>query len=222
MHWLAIETSSQQVSIALGDNSICLREVSKKGNASILIEPLFEELNVDFEKIQRCIIGKGPGSYNGLRVGYAFLKGLLCLQTLPIIEIPTPLILAAQATENGIVLVLNNARREEIYGALVEVQEGIPKLQWEAVSSEEALFKKVPTNICTIVSYDYTATDLLFFKEFQWVSPAEVPKVPRASALGAPLFPMASTAGVLDSKLKLSSKTCLSELEPHYVRVAVP
>src|SRR5688572_27122580 len=133
MRWFALETSSQQISLSFGEGMTCHREISRVGNASALIESIYREIAFDFSKIEHCVIGQGPGSYNGLRVGYAFLKGLLCLSPVPVTEIPTPLILATQAASElqvsqAAILVLNNARREEVYGALIQVREGIPHM----------------------------------------------------------------------------------------------
>ena len=209
--WLAIETSSSQVSLAMGEQSSCLREVSKTGNASQLIEPLFRKLDVDLQGIQRCVIGQGPGSYNGLRVGYAFLKGLLCLEVLPVVQVFTPFVLAAQAMDelkkkDGIVLVLNNARRQEIYAALISARDGIPQKEWERVGSEKTIRAQLPNRLDAVVSYDYSPADLPTLGSERWLT----------------LFPTASMAGKIAHKLDLPSTRNLSELEPLYVREPVP
>ena len=211
MKWFSLETSSPRVSMAIGNNLVCLQEVSAEGNASVLIEPLFRKLNVNWEEIQKCIIGQGPGSYNGLRVGYAFLKGLLCLNPLPVIEIATPLILATHASEhlslkNADIFVLNNARRKEMYGALVEIQNGLPRLQWQTIIQEKSMVEKLPAKLDAIVSYDYAPDDLLAFGAYPQLF----------------LFPSATFAGQIAFKLNLPAKAHLSELEPHYVRPPVP
>lgn len=210
VHWLSIETSSQRVSMAIGNGTECIREIAKKGNASTLIESIYRELDIPWEKIQQCVIGQGPGSYNGLRVGYSFLKGLLCTQPLPIIQVPTPLSLALQVTEqlanrNITILVLNNARRDEIYGALVEVRSGLPYLQWESTADLKSIQAKLPTNVKAIVSYDFTANQLPDFESYPWLSS----------------FPSASTTGRLASCMDFP-KVTIPQLEPHYVRAAVP
>jgi len=211
MYWFAIETSSPSVSMAWGRDSTCLRAVSEEGNASALVEPLFRELKMDLGQIEQCVIGQGPGSYNGLRVGYAFLKGLLCLVPLPIVQVSTPLILAQHALEklgkkNAAFLILNNARRGEIYGALIHAQDGRLHLQWETIDDEKALFPQLPSHLDAIVSYDYTAKDLPALGCHTWVS----------------LFPTALVAGQVARQLKLLPAKHLSELEPRYIRVAVP
>ncbi len=209
MPWLAIETSSPSVSLAIGKDDTILREMSREGNASTLIDPLFKELNVDLQAIDRVVIGKGPGSYNGLRVGYAFLKGLLCLAPLPVVEVPTSLILASLAIEKTpsakTILLLQNARREELYAAFFEISQGKPHMRWEEVAPEKVIFKKTEGSRRTIVSYDMTTRELPQWTDAQWLA----------------LRPTASMAGRLAHQLKLPPARSLSELEPHYVRAPV-
>lgn len=209
-HWFSIETSSSQISLAIGEGEKCWREVKQIGNASMLIEPLCRELDIDFQKIDLCVIGQGPGSYNGLRVGYAFLKGLLCTNPIPVVQLATPFILAKQtAVElslfNTTILVLNNARRNEIYAALIQVEKGLPKILWQAVASQEDLISRLPSQVDAVVSYDYQQSDLPLLKCCHWIE----------------LFPTASIAAQLAQQLALSAQCNLQLLEPCYVRSPV-
>jgi tRNA threonylcarbamoyl adenosine modification protein YeaZ len=213
MNWLSIETSSTRVSLALGRAEEVLREIHRQGNASILIEEIYRELNVNLDSIDTFFIGKGPGSYNGLRVGYAFVKGLACLgRGRGVIEIPTALSLAFEAStllgvKEGSFLVLNNARRGELHAALV-VSHGVSdslkiEKQWIA-RPDELLIPPVEA----LVSSD-DALDLL------------VTPVPD-SAQKISIFPRASTSAILAIRQKLPPAGSLPQLEPHYVRSAVP
>jgi len=211
MRWLAIETSSGRVSLALGEQSRCLRGVSETGDASTLVEPLFRKLDVDFKNIERCVISQGPGSYNGLRVGYAFLKGLLCFDVFPVAQVFTPLILASQAMEelkikDGTVLVLNDARRQEIHAALVSMHDGIPRKEWDRVGTGKEIREQLPGHPDAIVSYDFSVGDLPEFRSKHWLN----------------LFPTAAMAGRVARLLDLPAASNLSELEPFYVRGPVP
>ncbi|MBI4027196.1 MAG: tRNA (adenosine(37)-N6)-threonylcarbamoyltransferase complex dimerization subunit type 1 TsaB [Verrucomicrobia bacterium] len=210
MHWFAIETSSRQVSMAVGTDATCLRERFAEGDASRLVERLYCELNPNWQQIEQCVIGQGPGSYNGLRVGYAFLKGLLCPTPIPVVEVPSPLLLAAQAAhqfalEDAAVLVLNNARRNELYGAMIRMEGGLPRIEWETVATKEILRTKLPASLNAIVSYDYAPSDLPIFKEFRWLF----------------MQPRAAMAGALACRLNLAANPRLSQIEPRYIRPPV-
>lgn len=211
MRWLAIEASSPCVSMALGQDDHVLREVSGIGNASVLVEPLFRELTVDLDQIDQCVLGQGPGSYNGLRVGYAFLKGLLCLQPLPVVEIPSPLTMAQLALEKlavteATLLVLNNARRNEIYAALVDCQTDAPRLRWQTVCDTVSLSTRLPEKLDAVVGYD----DIV----------QSVPALAGRTRIS--ILPTAATAGRLAHRLKQPPAPTLSQLTPHYVRAPVP
>jgi len=211
MNWLAIETSSPQVSLALGNGATVLREVAETGNASALIERLYRRLEVRLDTIRTCVIGQGPGSYNGLRVGYAFLKGLLCLDPAPVAEVPTPLTLASLCNdqlrlEAARILVLNNARRGEVYAAVVRIERGLPRLEWELVARPAAVLPNLPADLAAIASFDYSAGDLSGFSRFRFLQ----------------LFPSAARAGQLACSLTDVPKRNLQELQPRYVRAAVP
>lgn len=211
MRWLSIETSSQRVSLALGEGARCLREAAQEGNASCLVEPLFRRLEVDFARTRRCVIGQGPGSYNGLRVGYAFLKGLLCCGPVPVVQVSTPLIMAAQAAEelgmkNGRFLVLNNARRGEIYGALVILREGLVEKHAECVAKGEIIHRQLAINIDAVVTADFRAEELPLFRSNRWIL----------------AHPSAAMAGRLAFLQNLPVIEDLSVIEPIYVREPVP
>jgi tRNA threonylcarbamoyl adenosine modification protein YeaZ len=194
MNWLSIETSSTHVSLALGRAEEVHREINRQGNASILIEEIYRELNVNLEAIDAFFIGKGPGSYNGLRVGYAFVKGLACLgRARAVIEIPTALSLALEAStlltvKKGSFLVLNNARRGELHAALA-VHQGASnwlKIEKEWIARPDELL--IPP-VDAVVSSD-DALDLL------------VTPVPD-SARKISIFPKASTSAILGISQKL-------------------
>ncbi|MDD2706941.1 MAG: tRNA (adenosine(37)-N6)-threonylcarbamoyltransferase complex dimerization subunit type 1 TsaB [Verrucomicrobiae bacterium] len=209
--WFAIESSSSQLSLALGEGETVLREVSESGNASRLIEPLYRRLGVRLEDVDFCVIGQGPGSYNGLRVGYAFLKGLLCADEMPVCEIPTPLALAAQAASqlklsDGDFLALNDARREEIFGAKVELRGGALRQAETRVAPPSGLEQIFGRSFAAVISYELKVEDFPFLAGTPWLC----------------LFPTASATGALACRQDFSRAPALSSLGPHYVRVAVP
>lgn len=211
MNWLAIETTGPCVSLALGRDTRVLREVSQKTNASLCIQNLCEELAPDWNILQGCVLSRGPGSYNGLRVGYAFLKGLIMTSPLGVAEIATPLVLATQALSRfasppATLLILNNARRGEVFGAWVDMSGGLPRMLHQQTVSPNILldaFSKLPD---AIVSSDEELKNLTPWKHLPWLT----------------LQPLASQAGWLAMRLKLPFDSDLSLLEPHYVRAAVP
>ena len=80
---LAFETSSPVLSIAVAAGKSSLIEKSVKGfsahaeNLLPVTDKLLKRKKLSLQKIETLLIGQGPGSFTGLRVGYATLKGLL-------------------------------------------------------------------------------------------------------------------------------------------------
>ncbi len=83
---LALDTSSPVLSLALKRNHEPAREKRAEGLRShseqivLLIEELLREAGVKPAEIDIFLIGRGPGSFTGLRVGFAVVKGFLAVE----------------------------------------------------------------------------------------------------------------------------------------------
>ena len=81
---LGIDTSGRIASVALtdGDRLVCERVLYTKLTHSQIILPMVKEVladsNMTFEDIDCIAVANGPGSYTGLRIGIAAVKGI-CL-----------------------------------------------------------------------------------------------------------------------------------------------
>jgi tRNA threonylcarbamoyl adenosine modification protein YeaZ len=210
VRWFAIEASSPRISLAVGEGETLAREAVAEGEASTLVEKLFRELAPQLDDMDACFLGRGPGSYNGLRVGYAFLKGLLCTRPTPVAEVPTPLLLAAQVADTrlggtGRILVVNNARRGELYGAMVRVSKESLMMEWEFVGTEDALRARLEPTPDAGATWDFESAALKGLGGFPvWR------EFPRAALLES----AARRSGILPS-------SDLAQLEPAYVRPPV-
>lgn len=65
--------------------------------------------------------GRGPGTFTGSRVAVATAKGLALGLGLPIVPVSTLAALAGSAPDDGRVLALLDARREQVYGGVFDV-----------------------------------------------------------------------------------------------------
>ena len=86
MNILALDTSSPVLSVALKTGAGEISETRLTGflqhaeNLLPLIDRLLKKQKISPAQIDRFLIGRGPGSFTGLRVGFATLKGFLSVQ----------------------------------------------------------------------------------------------------------------------------------------------
>lgn len=92
---LAIDTSSNTASIALSHKGEILTELSWQSaqNHTVELLPhlvyLLEQAKVELNSIEAIIVAKGPGSFNGLRVGMSTAKGLAFSLSIPLLGVST-------------------------------------------------------------------------------------------------------------------------------------
>lgn len=120
---LVFETSTPQASIALtdGDGVFEQREFcSDRNHNAMLFAPLAELMGMDRRsEIGLVLVGGGPGSYSGTRVGIAAAQGVAIALGCPAVAVPS--ILAVPAAEHGApCLAIGDARRGSFWSARIE------------------------------------------------------------------------------------------------------
>jgi tRNA threonylcarbamoyladenosine biosynthesis protein TsaB len=89
MNLLAIETSSPALSVAIKKCGTKLRHAAVRGymkhaeNLLPVIDRLLKKEKLKIADIDAFLISRGPGSFTGLRIGFATLKGLLAIRSKP-------------------------------------------------------------------------------------------------------------------------------------------
>ena len=103
---LSIETGTDICSVALANNGelMALRE-SDEGRdhakkVAVFVNELLRETGVQPSDLDAIAVGKGPGSYTGLRIGVSFAKGLCYALDIPLIAIGSLDALAEVARED--------------------------------------------------------------------------------------------------------------------------
>lgn len=122
--YLAIETSTQTGSIAIGHGRAVLAEIvlglRVKQSEALLpaIEYALESAHLTQGDIARVIVGGGPGSFTGLRVAGATAKAMARALDVPMFAYSGLEALAAStANANQAICALFDARRDEVYSA---------------------------------------------------------------------------------------------------------
>jgi tRNA threonylcarbamoyladenosine biosynthesis protein TsaB len=159
MKILAIDSSAEVCSVAVTNDKKLISEITvNTGNThSQTLLPAVEqalklaEIAVDDIDVFAC--STGPGSFTGVRIGAATLKGLAYGKNKPCISVSTLEALAYNLRGfDGVICPVMNARRAQVYNALFECKDGvltrmcadraisIEELDGELLSFEEPIF----------------------------------------------------------------------------------
>ncbi|MDO4225013.1 MAG: tRNA (adenosine(37)-N6)-threonylcarbamoyltransferase complex dimerization subunit type 1 TsaB [Bergeyella zoohelcum] len=124
MKILHLETSSKNCSVAISDDEklLCLcEEVSAdyKQSESLhtFVEWALEGAELSLKDIDAISLGKGPGSYTGLRIGAASAKGFCYGLGIPLVAVSSIQTLVEPFVNQGfdLIIPLIDARRMEVY-----------------------------------------------------------------------------------------------------------
>ena len=147
---LAIETGTDicSVGIAKDGELLSLRE-SDEGRdharkVSVFVDELLRETDIAPDELDAVAVGKGPGSYTGLRIGVSFAKGLCYGLQKPLVAVGSLDALAEVAREdyeagilavddwsNALLCPMVDARRMEVYAQVFDA-EGRPQSEVSA------------------------------------------------------------------------------------------
>ena len=131
MKVLAVDTSSMVATCAIMDDERLLVEyvINHKRTHSQKIMPIIKEVlencEVKVEDIDVYAIAKGPGSFTGLRIGMATIKGLAHVADKPVVGIPTLEALAFNLVySEGIIVPIMDARRNRVFTGMYRWENG--------------------------------------------------------------------------------------------------
>jgi tRNA threonylcarbamoyladenosine biosynthesis protein TsaB len=160
---LAIETATTAaagVALMRGDAVLVSRALPSERPASETLLPavleVLEEAGVALAAIEAFAVSVGPGSFTGLRVGVATVKGLAFGGEALVVPVPTLAALALRAAPApGPIAALLDARRGEVYAAIYDGDPGLQPRVGPAVLRPEALAEVVATLAaelpCTVI-----------------------------------------------------------------------
>ena len=152
MKILHIETSSRNCSVAISDGEklLCLcEEISENYKQSeslhTFVEWALEGAEISLKEIEAVSLGKGPGSYTGLRIGAASAKGFCYGLKVPLIAVNSleTMIEPFLGQNYDVIIPLIDARRMEVYCAVFDGNSGEMLTETEAKILDEQSFKEV-------------------------------------------------------------------------------
>jgi tRNA threonylcarbamoyladenosine biosynthesis protein TsaB len=136
---LAIDTSSKALTVALLRGAECLAEdgMTAERNHSIYLLPVIQRMlascDVTVEQLQAIAVGRGPGSYTGVRIGVTVAKTMAWSLQIPLIGVSSLSALAhgtrGNVTGTSLFVPMFDARRGQVYSGLYADRDG----WWETV-----------------------------------------------------------------------------------------
>jgi tRNA threonylcarbamoyladenosine biosynthesis protein TsaB len=125
---LSIETATPACSCALSrDGELLLSREDFRGQShatllGVFVDEIMKYVRKEGITLDAIAVSSGPGSYTGLRIGVSEAKGLSYGLGIPLIAIPTPLVMAAmvaeRAGEDDLLCPMIDARRMEVYATI--------------------------------------------------------------------------------------------------------
>ncbi len=129
MKILSIDSSALPVSCAVLDGGRMTAEftISLKLTHSETLMPLVDELlkksGIELGSIDALAVSGGPGSFTGLRIGSATVKGLGDALNIPVISVPTLEALAYNVfSPDALVVPMMDARRKNVYTGIYDYE----------------------------------------------------------------------------------------------------
>lgn len=125
MNILSVDSSSKVATVALLNDDMVIGEYilnNKREHSTILmdlIQNMLTECNMSIDDIDGYVVSKGPGSFTGLRIGMATIKGMSFGNNKPYISVSSLDALAYNVISfNGIICPIMDALRENVYTCL--------------------------------------------------------------------------------------------------------
>lgn len=216
---LSVDSSSSTATCALVKDDEVLGEINlnnKKQHSVILmdlIDTLLKEYHIEINSLDGFVISRGPGSFTGLRIGMATLKGLAFGSNKPLTSISTLDALAYNVVSfNGIICPIMDALRENVYTCLYKSENNslISLIEENCLSISELVDILKEKNLPIIFVGDGVSKHKDFLKE----------NLP--NCIFAPNhsnFPKASSVGELGiKKIKDGIMEDLDSINPIYLR----
>ena len=129
---LAFDTSTKACSVALfrATELLAFSHTVTEGfvhaeQLHVRIGALMKQASLSFDQLDAVAVGKGPGSYTGLRIGVSAAKGLAYALDIPLIAVESLdfMLFSASLGSKSFVMPMIDARRLEVFAQLVYVSD---------------------------------------------------------------------------------------------------
>ena len=136
MKILAIDTSGENCSCSILDDTKVIADfnLSTGTTHSETLLPMIDEMckfsHLSLEDMDVLACSIGPGSFTGLRIGIATIKGFALSLNKKVIAVPTLLALAKNVSSfEGLICAVLDAKNDNVYAGIYESKSGILNMQ---------------------------------------------------------------------------------------------
>ena len=219
MKIFACDSTAKTASVALCEDNILLAEFTQNGGNTHsetllpMTEVLLNSMKTDIDEIDIFAVSEGPGSFTGVRIGAATVKGFAHRKDKPCIGVSTLEALATNLAfgENKIIIPVMDARRGQFYTAKFAFKDGeLIRLCDDMAQSFEDFLTEVHElgSKVYLCGDGYSAARKLLGDEYSYETPE---KLRYQSAY--------SVAQIAYKKYLDGDRTSAEELRPTYLRL---
>lgn len=164
MKILALDTSGPNCSVAIIDDNKILADftinngITHSQNLVPMIEQAQKFSNINLSDIDAFACSIGPGSFTGLRIGIATVKGFAISLNKPVLPVPTLLALAYNVSNSdGLICSIIDAKNDNVYAAIYKNNSDNENSQLEL--AQDYISDNIQTLIDTLKNYE---EDIIF------------------------------------------------------------
>ena len=131
---LALESSAKAASAALVDDGELVAQYSQccglthSRTLLPMVEDMLKNTDITIKDVDLIAVAHGPGSFTGIRIGVSTVKGLAWAAGKSCVGVSTLEAMAWHGlSAGGLICPVMDARRQQVYNALFETEDGKPK-----------------------------------------------------------------------------------------------
>jgi len=154
MRILSMDTSQKTGGVAVLEGNILLGElifnIDKTYSMSLFpaIKMLLRHLELDFPLLDGLVVGLGPGSFTGLRIGVASAKAIAFSLSIPVVGVSSldAMAIGARSMEGTTLCPLIDARKGQVFTAFYETEDNgkIRRVSPYLAIKPRALLERLP------------------------------------------------------------------------------
>ena len=218
MKSLIIDTSSTAASVALFKDGKMVGDVFVNDTTTHsqklmpIVHDLLTQMHTKISDIDAYYVCEGPGSFTGVRIGIATVKGFAQPFNKPVYTFPSMFLIASGAKHHdGLIVPVIDAKREEVYygvyswdgDLLSTLEEGVESLEQLLIYLEE----KYPGQHILLLGDATTSYPKVFENHTTFVLGSSMDGIPKASNLAISSLVLDEASTVYSAKANYMRKS---------------